>query len=564
MEFVDIEKLEKQKKYLKNQVIYGNNKDYFLVNNMEPGLGKTLAIEEALAELYKLNPKIKTLYIKKFKDTENLIGSSHWNINSQAGKNIALAIDKDNFISNRKQIKKFPIIVITHEKYKALCKNKYQRKIFTEGRINLIVDEEIDMLETFHHNQETLLEFRNKLPKQIQPQYDICVQELMSQLVISANGKYFFNAKDKKTDEFKRLRTKARKYITKEYAGQFTIDTQRQMRVKDFIDEIEHIEQFLNKTCVMENSNIYTYDSRIKPFLLQNNIILDANAGFNYIYRLNPIFKLQRQAKIVDHSNWTLHVADVNSTRTKKEKALNFHKQVERFVHTRMNENSLGLVIGSKDDENIMTLPENVKQDHYGNLIGKNEWRDSDKVFSIHLPQYPFYVYILKYLYYTGKKLDNRSNWDAIRDVSTVRFRNKELEKLRISTIASEMYQGVKRINRNNEKKADIYILCHDKEIVKIIKRQLKNIQYKEFDLPIRYYRKKYDNDNRQKNSYSSKLIMLLSGLDNGKYPKSDIREQLKYKNKKHFGELFKNKDVEKYLKENPHIQIYSHYVLVS
>jgi hypothetical protein len=133
---------------------------------------------------------------------------------------------------------------------------------------------------------------------------------------------------------------------------------------------------------------------------------------------------------------------------------------------------------------------------------------------------------------------------------------SQKIEKLRQTTIASEIYQAIKRINRLNSQNAEVYFMNNDNEIIDIVISQFKNINVKEYKLEeeIKYKETKMDlyNKKRQENSYAVAFIKLLSTLEKGKYKKSLLREQIGYKNNNTFARDVLNKiEVAEYMSAN-------------
>ncbi|KAF1085685.1 hypothetical protein SPSYN_01829 [Sporotomaculum syntrophicum] len=551
MEFT--EKKQKQLEYLQDAIINGQNKDKFLVIDTEAGLGKSLETEKTLALLYMQNPKIKSIFVQKFKNTDK--NFSHKRINKLAGKEIAIAIDASNYKEHKKKLKNFNVLIITHEKYKVLSKDKKQRKIFSEDRSILIIDEMIDMLEVYLYNKLRFAWFEDCLPRELRPIYNECINELENFLVTN-KGKSFFNSKNKDTGkmikEFKKL---IQVNITPEYAKTYRneiSENKTPMKKSDFLNEVHILEQFYKHTSVVDNQNAYTYDSDIQYWMLNNNIILDANGGFQYLYKISDIFEVRRQAKIVDHRNWTLHIADINTTKSKKLKAINFYDQIRKHIEGILKPEDKLFICGSKDDEQYIKIEhKNISINHFLNVIGKNDWKDFNKAYLIHTPNIPFHVFVLRYLYYSKKKMDNRSNWNLVKNGRVMIFKNKDFNKVRIAYLVSELYQTVKRINRNNEYKADVYILNNDSIVIEMLKKQMKNVKSREFDLDIEY--KKAPKQNPvEKENYVDKFIQTLKIIPFGKYKKKYLREKIGCENKSYYSnKVLNHMSVKKYMKDN-------------
>jgi hypothetical protein len=72
--------------------------------------------------------------------------------------------------------------------------------------------------------------------------------------------------------------------------------------------------------------------------------------------------------------------------------------------------------------------------------------------------------------------------------------KNKRLELLRQTSQVSGIYQGLKRIQRNTNPKAEYYVITTDKKIFDILKNQFKNVQVKEYKFKLEYKNPKKEN----------------------------------------------------------------------
>ncbi len=150
IKYCNTELLGKQKMSLKNYILYNDNSKGFIVYDIEAGCRKTRTAEEALAEL--------TLYSNKqavFVRLNNAdCRESVENINSIANSQVAFAFNNEDIPTQReririaKELNQYPVIVITHAKYKLLAKNSSMHKLFTKNRKVLIMDEFVSVRET--------------------------------------------------------------------------------------------------------------------------------------------------------------------------------------------------------------------------------------------------------------------------------------------------------------------------------------------------------------------------------------------------------------------------------
>jgi len=180
----------------------------------------------------------------------------------------------------------------------------------------------------------------------------------------------------------------------------------------------------------------------------------------NPLYKIRKNFVLHNQERVFNYYNWTFNITNINSCRSSIKKADNYFKEIDKHLQELSKQEIL--VIGSKDIEENKTLSvnDNIKVAYLGNIVGKNDWRDLTQCYVILNPQIPFSQYILKYLFYAKDNIDNSVLGDLKRRPysKVYRFNNPILEQIRVSQVAIDMYQGIKRINRANEKMANIYV----------------------------------------------------------------------------------------------------------
>lgn len=581
-------KKEGQLNNLKHEVMNGNNTGFY-VSDIEAGLGKTLTVEKALIELYAEKPNMKTLLVKKFSDVPNYKGCRDWqdcveidgntssgriNIESQLRfkKKIAISIDSSNYENNRKDIKNYPVVIITHEMYMQLWKSPSKMKKFTEGRQNLIIDEEVDVVKELKYDTNRISFFKMILPEQLVSLYDESIAEIKA-LLSESKEKTFVNLKlDSKIDgNLSRLKKIINKEVTKQHIDSIKDEIFREFKKvitkTCYIEEIEVIREFYKNTAILDSDKLYTFDGRLQYWFLENNIMLDANAGFHYGYELSDKFKVHRHTRIVDHSRWNVNICDVNTTKNGKKKYTNFHDIITKHIEENEKKGDEILIIGNKDDCDKIHA-ENIDKAYFGNIIGKNNWREFNKLYVVHTPNIPFHTYILKFLYYSGKRFNGRNKHNMITKEGVFTFENKELDKVRKKYVAGELYQAIKRIDREvNKEDVQIYIFNNDKEVISKVLKQIKNVNVNNFSVDVKIIkkeRKQYDSLNRQKDSFQLKFIELLKNLKTGTYSKKWCREQIGYKNKNNFAKhVLDNDIVVEFLRNNSQIIIGRTYIEV-
>jgi hypothetical protein len=181
-------------------------------------------------------------------------------------------------------------------------------------------------------------------------------------------------------------------------------------------------------------------------------------------------------------------------------------------------------------------------------------------VYLIHNPNTPFYVYVLKYLYYSEKKLDNRTSWDLINANYIMQFKNEELDKIRTSYLSGELYQAIKRIDRDMKNNSQIYIINNDNEVIDIVCRQFKNININNFELDIKIEKQEQTEDKPLTNP--QRFILYLDKWKSGdKKKKVDCMKDMGITNKSYFyNKILKQTQVLQYIINN-NINTNGHYI---
>jgi len=531
----DQEKLQEQKQYLKNEIINGVNSNYFKVIDLECGTGKSLTAEESLLEMA-INTDKKALFVLERTDDCDRTASK---LNKLAGKLIAIAVHSKNTTSREfdktisKTLSKYPIIIITHQEYKELSINDKKRELFCgcyeekvdvdgkkkkeykQNRNILIIDEFLNMAKNnelminneFINNFETLLGNRT-----LRELFVEIVAELEDYLLLPREKNTFFNANtdpkviDKKANKLKAL---IRTNLTKEYC--ISINNTK----NELCKKVDNIKAFYQQTCIVEGNLIYCTNLDYKYWFLENNIMLDGSGNLNKAYELAPnLFRVQSQAKVLDHGKWKFNVIKTNSTASGKKKALNYYEIVNQLIISEGVDKTL--YVGNIEDEKSVQA---TYVNHMGNITGSNQYKDLQNVVIGHNPNVPFRMYILEYIYFSNSRYTNVNSWDGIksgyRDTMTYRFKEKQFEEYRQCRNANEIYQAIKRINRNMFLKSKVTILNNDLEMVNKILNMFKNNKSNYLNSEVEYEKNKMDayNEDRKENSYARKFIKVCKNI---------------------------------------------------
>ncbi|MGB4660182.1 MAG: hypothetical protein WBI07_13455 [Mobilitalea sp.] len=550
IENCNTELLEQQKDELRHEIIYGTNKDAFKIFDIEAGCRKTRTAEEALAEMVKLTDKNAILV----RLNDNDCRESAKNINRIAEKEIAFAYNnEDVFWKDRnkvqKRFSKIRVLILTHQKYRALALDPGQRKKFIENRTVLVIDEFISNIKKITLSPSDINTYK------ILFKYDNILYETFLKSVYQLEDtlrRYNTGRKYTKVDDyapmknFSELRKLIKANITsdflKKHIAEIILSSSQDIinvsllselkTVNQLCDKMECIEEFYKHICITDNGTFYTTDRRINNWLLENNILLDASGELQIAYNLNNhMYKLMHYEKVLDHSEWNLINIKVNTTSAAKENMLSFYDVINNQV--KKYDGDI-LVIGSKSELQYINLPEKNKG-YFGNITGSNKWADKSHVAIIQTHNLNDIDYILTYLYYSNDYINElvklSSHNSGRRSLRQFAFDDKNFEKVRNYWIASETYQAIKRVNRNMSKSTDALVFMNNDSVMELIKEQLRGCKAETLiidEIKFNYINTKQDEyiKELQDNSYANKFIDLMVYLQSKTHPDLSIDEK--------------------------------------
>ena len=341
----------------------------------------------------------------------------------------------------------------------------------------------------------------------------------------------------------------------------FKSDTSRNT-AKSFVEFLKCANKYV---CLYNHGRVSTYNKSAYLWKLSNNLILDANAGIDkrYLYARDIVIDKKSLAKVIDHSNTTVHPILFNSTRSRINKGLQpYYDKVCGLIAKSHVQGDKTLVVGHNRHENQLKIAlqkhgftnigvgekykdEDIAVAHFGAIIGQNYWREFNRVWVIASPNYPMEVYPLYWAFTSQTPIGNRSlkMGGTKGKKGKYQFKNKVFEEIRHGCLVSEIYQAVKRINREGRNSAEIYIVHADIDVINDIINQLKNIKVGEtLELEI-----DVEGEEKPKNAKESKnvqLVKLLKSLDPKVYLKKDIYEFLGWKNRGDLSRYLKDGEI--------------------
>jgi hypothetical protein len=554
-----------------------SNKEKFKVFPIEASLGKTQTLIHTIRDIRHWNPHLKFLVVTKFMEEGAIIEKqipSAIAYNSNHHKDI---LEED--------LCKYNVLVITHALYLKLCKNAVRRKHYIKDRHTMIIDEELNILRmsslddrAIDQMAKILHELNIRLSSE-EYYCDVNLQETYYAIIEKLNvekNKYnkkqmeFFYCEDldieKRIDMMIKLVEDCP--IAKEYLefleDKHDIVTNREK----IISQLDMLRKFYNnKRVIVCSRTLYTYDDRDKYFLLNNNILLDASASVNKLYDIAPLFDVKHVDRIVRHEKSTIHWAKLNTSGYALKHTPDLENNLFNSMICELKENDKVLVLATEYylkryrkmliscQENLMENNIIVDMENFQGMRGKNQWKDYNKCFVLHTPSLGLPYYVFEYMMY-GIELPELTHID----LKTGRIghnygfvKNAVLEELRKTDIVSTIYQGIKRINRDNKVSADIYIANNNEEIVSKVIDQLKGVKVTDWELVEELVKKKrkkrkqesYNNSQRteiansNRDDISHKILDYFSELPDGEHKKIDVRKAVGILNRKIFKEYY-------------------------
>lgn len=457
------------------------DKNQFLVFDYEASSGKSTNTFKYVGDMTKTEP-YRVLYVQRFlKDDE--LAKTVATINERAGRRVAESFTGEDAkkVKRRSNAKEAQVLSITHKMYISFCKGNHEE--LWKDRNILIVDEYPDLLERVTLSKEEIgylwmMEYlyKDSFLKTIVYSMRKRLMEIEIKSKVEKRNELIFIEFD--DQEFVQIRDRIPS-ITDSVSG---------TKEKGILGKIE---QVLTNGCYFYEGAFHTFNNKIQMLLLDNNIILDAN-GFDYRYTLSKKFQVKQQPKIYDYTPSTLNHIEIKTSKKKLSSQINlpektFHailpEQMGKTLFISDKENKADIekklkeyLLNRYDLEKVkLMMIEKFKTDYFGNIIGVNSYRDFDDVVIMKTPNYDYLAYALTYMYY-------RMN-DQLSVGNVPVFQHEEVEKIRKTVIAGEIYQAIKRVNRDNSRVSNMYVLTDNQEVVDLVLAQLPGIRYKKINM---------------------------------------------------------------------------------
>ena len=553
IKFCDYIKLKKQLEKIEKAMV----SDYFSCNislkkepykfdlfNCECSTGKTFSVvtkvvlflEKWAIDIY--NPK-GMLFVM-----QNIAPCKYYanKINQELFDNniIAETVDSDmDDIEIKNKLNRYPVIFLTHERYKALAQDEEERKQFSKDRILLVIDEFINMSKKIWIDnieyEKLIVVFKDD---EIKEKFRNATKELKDYFVyLEKNGQdrdKELHIKNFKTD-YPYISTeieKIKQYIKDNFDDQDLIDFYNANKKRSIYNVLDEVKEFFGGTSILESGKLYTVKRNLQLWGLSKNIILDGSGTLNYSYYLqrNKInFRLEKDYKVLDHKNFTVEHIKINSTKTSKNRYSNYYNLCYKILCELGIDKTL--VVCRKEEHQDKNGNEITKYfdvpfiNHWQNFLGSNVYGDLKNMLIVDTFNMSEKDYILEYLYYSNETLKDDEDIKVLTKDNHRYFTNKEIEEYKNRRIANEFYQAFKRINRKLNYTSRIVIITIHTEAVMLACDMLKNCEYK--DITDKYKEMlEYKEEYKQSTKNSDRIIKakeILSDIINNNFQYKDI-----------------------------------------
>lgn len=561
-------------------VIHGQTKPKaFNVLSIEAALGKSWAmtaiIRRNMNDLF--NPR-NFLIVKPFaKDVEEmeqaLINTNRRPKGFDDTPNV-VGLTKDNWKGEWRykpeKLKYIQVLIITQKRYLDLCLRGDLRQYFTEERDVLIIDEKVTFPIYSCSNQE-YNKVRSKFSK-------LSDQRILDDLYEGLSNVIEEKSLSSKYGECERVYPKMDEVLLAQCMEEITKCVEEMKgeeyhpKVEGFLKAIRHS---YNNMCVYNSGNILTIDKDYKFWGLDNNIILDASACIDGIYNVSDHYNVMSEERIIDYSQSNFYKVNFNTSKTNIDKNPQFFADIAKKIEEYHKQSDQTLVICHKDncreierqllkqgirdihipneedqnEEQPGTITKSFAINWFGNLNGKNEYRDFTQCWVIGTPNLSYGQYLMQSMMYTRKKNLGNKPLNIVRG----EFKNAELGSVQRGFVNAGIYQGFKRIQRNSRPKGDFFIVNSNPATIIEVLNQFKGVnQVKEIELEFITKKKR---ERKGRNNAVKLISYLKNELDVGvSHTKKQIKEALSL-NDANFNRILKDDEIRS-LSESKYIEI--------
>lgn len=559
--FRDTPEFKSQIEHLAKLITKGQTgRGKFVVLGVEAGVGKSRESDSIIAEYFnntdpdKLDRKF--LIVKRFVEdadrSANDINSYGWN------RMIAVSITHDNWKKYQEDLtllQTYPVVIITHSRYCRLCQNPQLRKYFEQGRNTLILDEQMD-IPVFSFSKRTYKEIIASLPSHLDPKFITLCDGLFKLITELKQGKVsnrLVKVKAKPEYELEQLL----EFEHDVSANWFHFNDEARSKVSNFISFLKSLDG--KNLCLYNNERLSAFYGNSERWTLENNIILDANAEIDKRYYHAKDIEVIGFPKIFNHSDTVFHPVDFNASKSNIWKTTNYYEEIAKGIEEKHDYRHKTLIVTHKQNETKLINclksvgledigrgekynDEEIAVAHFGAIIGKNYWREFNQVWVIASPNIPMEIYPLYWCYFAQSTIRTHK-LAMVGSAGKYQFKNTIFEDIRFGCMVSEVYQAIKRINREVTMYAEMFVVHGDPAVFDAVMDQLKNVKVGEaVQLGIEY--KQTDKQSEPKESKASKLAALLRTLPPRGYLKDELYVLLGWKKDGNMSKYLKDKEI--------------------
>lgn len=407
---------------------------------------------------------------------------------------VAETVDSDmDDVEIENKLNRYPIIFLTHEKYKVLAQDEEQRKQFSKDRILLVIDEFINMSKKIWISNVEYEKFIVELKEdRIRENFREVTKELKEYFkYISTNGinrdkklhiTNFTTDYEKVSIAIEKIKEDVKHNLNSDELTDF-FEAHHKRSIYNVLDEIK---EFWSGTCILERGKLYTVKRNIQLWGLNKNIILDGSGTLNYAYHLQRDkinFRLEKDYRVLDHKNFIIEHIEINTTKTSKENYDNFYILCRQILKE-LNPKETLVVCARYERKNSKGQEKTEYFDvpfinYWQNFLGSNIYSNVKNMLVVDTFNLTEKDYILEYLYYSNIVIKD----DEDIKVGTLNkhrhfINNRELEEYKNRRIANEFYQAFKRINRKLQYNSKIVVITQHTEALMLACNMLKNAEY--------------------------------------------------------------------------------------
>ncbi len=499
--------MERQRKFLTNLIIAPpsfifdektRNFHYpliFKVVDNECGFGKSTVALYGLLKYFNnyITRDNKAIWVtERIEDCEE----NAKKLNELTGlEDFAIAITGETTRALREEyVRKYKVIFITHERYRRLSRyyNQDEKNSFKEGKHLLIIDEKINMQNTITfcktRNNEIVEEIKTLLGKKTGNEaikiYKKIVNPFLKYLDTTTNRDVFkkgiiidFKAELQQVESY----IEQLKAIIKTNADEDKIyEDFKDKEYQTIYEKIEDLREFYVGRCIVDCLTYAKFSEiclqvpnySMQMWGLQNNIVLDATATIDLTYQYkDELFQMLHQKNVFNHKYWKIHCLDINCTTYGRTRLYtNFYDEINNII-IEYGEDNFFVMANMYDDEEPLYKGSTERRKkhiffgtvgHIGNVNGRNEFINKKNYINTDYLYENDRSYILKYLYYNPKT--DIENWRSAKG----KFVDERLEKFKVYEVARNLYQSIKRVNRDMKYNSNIFLLSHREEITQL------------------------------------------------------------------------------------------------